>query len=255
MESHSTNVNGYQPCTCAAATDVLILRKELDYYRSMYEREREQFKEFQQYSKELESEMDIELKQRDSKMNELEAARRRLNSELGELKARIQQQLQDHLKSEEHFKSIVSTAEQHCIELRQKLRAVEQTNDDLERRERIHAQQLIDLGDRYEKCLERCAMFEVGMATESSRIVMDDAEMNNSTVPTSPGIENQQIDRNESQRLIENMLIKIEAIESAILSTSSGTVSPSVNGCHHSNGNFHHNQHNGRLNNDLGGKH
>ena len=51
-----------------------------------YEREREQFKEFQQYSKELENEMEIELKQRDLKMNELEAAKRRLTCELGELK-------------------------------------------------------------------------------------------------------------------------------------------------------------------------
>uniref|UniRef100_A0A915MQZ6 Uncharacterized protein n=1 Tax=Meloidogyne javanica TaxID=6303 RepID=A0A915MQZ6_MELJA len=252
MEGHSTT-NGYEPCTCTAAADVVILRKELDYYRSMYEREREQFKEFQQYSKELENEMDIELKQRDSKMNELEGARRRLNSELGELKTRIQQQLQDHLKSEEHFKSRILSAEQQCVELRQKLRAVEQTNDDLERRERIHAQQLIDLGDRYEKCLERCAMFEVGMATESDKMVVDEFEMNNFTAPTASGSENQQLDRNESQRLIENMLVKIEAIESAILSSSAGTGSPTVNGCYQPSGSFH--QHNGRLNNDLGSKH
>ncbi|CAK5102865.1 unnamed protein product [Meloidogyne enterolobii] len=252
MEGHSTT-NGYAPCTCTAAADVVILRKELDYYRSMYEREREQFKEFQQYSKELENEMDIELKQRDSKMNELEGARRRLNSELGDLKTRIQQQLQDHLKSEEHFKSRISSAEQQCIELRQKLRSVEQTNDDLERRERIHAQQLVDLGDRYEKCLERCAMFEVGMATESDKMVMDESEMNTLTAPTASGSENGQMDRNESQRLIENMLVKIEAIESAILSSSAGTGSPTVNGGYQTSGGFH--QHNGRLNGDLGSKH
>ena len=53
-------------------------------------------------------------------------------------------------------------------------------------------------------------MFEVGMATESDKMVMDEFEMNNFTAPTASGSENQQLDRNESQRLIENMLVKIE---------------------------------------------
>ncbi|KAF7634143.1 hypothetical protein Mgra_00006441 [Meloidogyne graminicola] len=197
----SINVN---ECTCSAAADVIILRKELDYFRSLYEREREQFNEFQQYSKELENEMEVELKQRDAKTIELESAKRRLTSELGELKARILQQHQDNIKSEEEMQSRLSFAEQQVIELRDKLRAVEQANDDLERRERINAQKLLDLGDRYEKCLERCAMFEVGM-------VPDEPEINNSMVPASREIGNN-LDKNESQRLIENMLIKIEVI-------------------------------------------
>lgn len=47
-------------------------------------------------------------------------------------------------------------------------------------------------------------MFEVGM-------VPDEPEINNSMVPASREIGNN-LDKNESQRLIENMLIKIEVI-------------------------------------------
>jgi len=48
------------------------------------------------------------------------------------------------------------------------------------------------------------------MATETDKMVMDESEMNTLTAPTASASENQLMDRNESQRLIENMLVKIE---------------------------------------------
>lgn len=51
-----------------------------------YEREREQFEEFQQFSKELEAEMELELNQRERKISELETLKGRMASELATIK-------------------------------------------------------------------------------------------------------------------------------------------------------------------------
>lgn len=235
-----------QPCSCTATANLALMRKEMERYKAMYEREREQFEEFQRYSKELESEMDLELKQRDRKLTELEAARRRLNTELDSIKTRAEQQRREQHQTEEQLKSRLSTTEHSCQDLRQKLRAVEQANDDMERRERIHAQQLLDLSERYDKCLERCALLETGLAgpnspaTAAANSSSYSLLMANGTTPNSSSFADQSSGSSlmlhlpptptsiretasqlaaghESNHLIDNMLRKIEAVESQML--------------------------------------
>ncbi|KAI1725837.1 nuclear distribution protein nudE-like 1-A [Ditylenchus destructor] len=128
-----------------------------------YDQEREQFLEYQRYSKELETELDLELNSYKKKLAELEGSNRRLTSELENLKKRYETERQEFLSTESTLRTKLTATENNYKDLKEKLRRVEQFNDDLERRERIQAQELVDWANRYEKCLERCAILEAGV--------------------------------------------------------------------------------------------
>lgn len=145
------------------ANEFSTLRTELERYKSLYEQEREQFLEYQRYSKELETELDLELNSYKKKLTELETSNRRLTSEVETLKSRYEKERQELLSTESTLRSKLTSSENNYKDLKEKLRRVEQLNDDLERRERIQAQELVDWANRYEKCLERCAYLESGV--------------------------------------------------------------------------------------------
>ncbi|KAI1732341.1 PQ-loop repeat-containing protein 1 [Ditylenchus destructor] len=128
-----------------------------------YDQEREQFLEYQRYSKELETELDLELNSYKKKLAELEGSNRRLTSELENIKKRYETERQEFLSTESTLRTKLTATENNYKDLKEKLRRVEQFNDDLERRERIQAQELVDWANRYEKCLERCAILEAGV--------------------------------------------------------------------------------------------
>ncbi|KAL3097174.1 hypothetical protein niasHT_030169 [Heterodera trifolii] len=245
-----------------------LIQKEIERYKAMYEREREQFEEFQRYSKELESEMELELKQRDQKISELESVKHRLSIALEQLKVKSEKDRHEQRTTEEQLRTRLLNSDEQCTELRHKLRAVEQQNDNLERRERIHTQQLIDLSERYDHCLERCAMLEAGMAvppspqalslavngggvngvvthcqqidsadhqpmdfaSSSVNNIADNPSSTTDTSPEGPAMRErvrQTLNGRPTQRLIEQMLRKVEAAEAHlnISSFSSSTVS------------------------------
>ncbi|KAL3095891.1 hypothetical protein niasHS_005650 [Heterodera schachtii] len=243
-----------------------LIQKEIERYKAMYEREREQFEEFQRYSKELESEMELELKQRDQKISELESVKHRLGTALEQLKTKSEKDRHEHRTTEEQLRTRLLNSDGQCTELRHKLRAVEQQNDNLERRERIHTQQFIDLSERYDHCLERCAMLEAGMAvprspqalplavngggvngvvaqqidsadhqpmdfaSSSVNNIVDNPSSTTDTSPEGPAMRErvrQTLNGRPTQRLIEQMLRKVEAAEAHlnISSFSSSSVS------------------------------
>uniref|UniRef100_A0A183BNX7 Uncharacterized protein n=1 Tax=Globodera pallida TaxID=36090 RepID=A0A183BNX7_GLOPA len=242
----------------SSSTPNSLIRKEIERYKSMYEREREQFEEFQRYSKELEAEMELELKQRDVKVAELESVKRRQSSVLEQLKTKSDKDRREHCATEEQLRTRLLNSDECCTELRHKLRAVEQKNDDLERRERIHAQQLIDLSERYDQCLERCAMLEAGMFVPSQQQLQSPPSATNgvpafhasgtdhveqpmdfaaasanddasSTAATGAGVSpegstiRQTLNGRHSQQLIEQMLRKVEAAEAHLNSSFSSS--------------------------------
>uniref|UniRef100_A0A914H1N7 Uncharacterized protein n=2 Tax=Globodera rostochiensis TaxID=31243 RepID=A0A914H1N7_GLORO len=252
------NENKNEGTQMSSSTPNSLIRKEIERYKSMYEREREQFEEFQRYSKELEAEMDLELKQRDVKVAELESVKRRQNAVLEQLKTKSDKDRREHCAAEEQLRTRLLNSDECCTELRHKLRAVEQKNDDLERRERIHAQQLIDLSERYDQCLERCAMLEAGMSVPSQQqlqsppsatngmpalhasgtdhaeqpmdFAADSANNDASSTAAGAGVSpegstmRQKLNGRHSQQLIEQMLRKVEAAE-AHLNSSFSSVS------------------------------
>lgn len=137
-----------------------FLNKELERYKKLYQNEKDQLEEFQQYSKELELEMDLELSLLKNKKVDLEEKNCNLKTELENTKNKYKNERDEFIITENILRDKLSVAENYCLELKQKLRKIEQNNDDLERRERIHEQELIDFASRYEKCLERCAYLE-----------------------------------------------------------------------------------------------
>lgn len=150
-------------------SSIEVLKKEVERYKSLYEHEREQFDEFQRYSKEVETELETELSFSTKKINELESQNSRLLTELETHKSRYEQERNEYLNNENQLKVRIQASDELCRDLRQKLRVVEQANDDLERRDRIRTQELIDLSSRYDHCLERCAFLESGLITSSVR--------------------------------------------------------------------------------------
>jgi len=143
--------------------DVDWLRSELERYKEMYEHERSQFEEFQSYSKELEKEMDMELTAGKRKITELDSQAKRLQSQLDETKTRAEKDRRERLSLENDLRAKLAAAEKNQRDLTQRLQKVEQVNDNLEKRERIQAQEIVDLRLAYEKCLERCALLESGL--------------------------------------------------------------------------------------------
>uniref|UniRef100_A0A915EEP1 Uncharacterized protein n=1 Tax=Ditylenchus dipsaci TaxID=166011 RepID=A0A915EEP1_9BILA len=69
------------------SNEIMVLRNEVERYKSLYEQEREQFIEFQSYSKELETELDIELTTLKKKVSELDGSNRRAFNELENYKS------------------------------------------------------------------------------------------------------------------------------------------------------------------------
>lgn len=97
------------------------------------------------------------------KITELDSQAKRLQSQLDEAKTRAEKDRRERLALENDLRAKLATAEKNQRELTQRLQKVEQVNDNLEKRERIQAQEIVDLRLAYEKCLERCALLESGL--------------------------------------------------------------------------------------------
>lgn len=212
----------------AIPNDPQLLRLEVERYKNLYEQEREQFLEFQRCSKELETELDMELDALKKKASEAELYNRKLGSELESVKSRYEKERQEFLSNENLLRSKLSSTEESCKELKQKLRRVEQLNDDLERRERIQAQEILDWANRYEKCLERCAYLEAGIFG-----VDEESELNSPNITTDVLADRTNIHKQNLNNTANGMMINNTP------SNKNGEMSPVLNSLPQERNGFH----------------
>jgi ribosomal protein S13 len=67
-------------------SSIELLKMEAKRYKSLYEDEKGQFEEYQRYSKEVETELEAELKQNTKRIRDLEARNSRVTGDLDSLR-------------------------------------------------------------------------------------------------------------------------------------------------------------------------
>lgn len=129
-------------------------------YKDLYQGAQEELDEFQISSKELEIELETQLKQAESKVEDLAIKNARLQTEVDSLRERCAGTTSSFQKKIETLED--ELAQLHAVkrELNRYIRELEQTNDDLERAKRATVCSLEDFEARLNKAIERNAFLE-----------------------------------------------------------------------------------------------
>lgn len=143
-----------------AVQDINYWREKAEEYKRNWEMEREDFRDFQISSKELEGELETQLEQAEKKNDELKAALERLSIELENTTSRYESttasQNRQLTSLQEELNSLRSEKTQQQLYIRQ----LEQTNDDLERSKRTALASVEDFENSLNKLIERNALLE-----------------------------------------------------------------------------------------------
>ncbi|KAH7719122.1 ER to Golgi transport-related protein [Aphelenchoides avenae] len=130
-------------------------KEEAEKWKNLYESEREAHEDFRQSSKELEQELEHELAVHQETISSLKGEKTRLLSE-----SQLRRLQAESTEIENRLRTERDRLKLECGEKAEKIRRLELANDDLERSDRIKAQQVLDMMVTYEECLERCGMLE-----------------------------------------------------------------------------------------------
>ncbi|CAJ1053827.1 nuclear distribution protein nudE homolog 1-A-like [Xyrichtys novacula] len=143
------------------------LEEELGFWKDQAQRHhqraeeaQEELQEFQQMSRDYEAELEIELKQCDSRNKELVLDNNRLRVELENIKEKFEAQHTDafrHISTLEEDLAQTKAVRDH---LQKYIRELEQSNDDLERTKRATIMSLEDFEQRMNHVIERNAFLE-----------------------------------------------------------------------------------------------
>ncbi|KAL7053693.1 hypothetical protein AAHC03_026906 [Spirometra sp. Aus1] len=140
--------------------DINYWREKAEEYKRNWEAEREDFRDFQISSKELEGELETQLEQAEKKNDELKAALERLSIELENTTSRYESttasQNRQLTSLQDELDNLRSEKAQHQLYIRQ----LEQTNDDLERSKRAALASVEDFESSLNKLIERNALLE-----------------------------------------------------------------------------------------------
>lgn len=143
------------------------LQDELDYWKEQATRHQQiaeesqlELAEFQQMSRDYESELETELKQTESRNKELLSLNHRLQTELDNYKEKYEAQHSEAFRQVSELESELSQTSAVRDQLQRYIRELEQANDDLERAKRATIMSLEDFEQRMNHVIERNAFLE-----------------------------------------------------------------------------------------------
>ncbi|XP_029996262.1 nuclear distribution protein nudE homolog 1-like isoform X2 [Sphaeramia orbicularis] len=141
--------------------------EELEYWKELAARHQqsaeeaqEELQEFQQMSRDYESELETELKQCEARNRELLAANNRLRMELENYKEKYETQHSEACRQISTLEGDLAETTAIRDQLHKYIRELEQANDDLERAKRATIMSLEDFEQRMNQVIERNAFLE-----------------------------------------------------------------------------------------------
>jgi len=150
--------------------------EELDYWRSkVQDKEKElvdleeTFNDFQQSSKELESEMERELTTNEKKLKDMSSLYHRLKSEHDEMIEKSRRIAEDSGKMIHNLQDETESLKKATKDLRREKQRLEQENDQLERRVREAEASLHDLTEKMNKTLEENSFLQTELEDTKNR--------------------------------------------------------------------------------------
>jgi len=151
-------------------------QEEAEYWRRKYEDKdkeleelEETFTEFQQSSKDLESEMERELQATEKKLKDINSQYHRLKNDNEEAIEKGRRSSDDSAKMIHNLQDEVESARKSNKEFRRDKQRLEQENDELERRVRVAEASLHDLSEKLNKTLEENAWLQTELEERTNR--------------------------------------------------------------------------------------
>ncbi|CAG7786570.1 unnamed protein product [Allacma fusca] len=129
-------------------------------YQRRYEEQRDQFDEYEDYSKNVEQELDMELKQCQAKNAEMKSHMSRVLQENEMLRSRLEQTSAEYNAQLSELSSEVASFRKTSDDVNQYVRVLEQKNDDLERANRAAGVSIEDFEQKLNCAIERNAFLE-----------------------------------------------------------------------------------------------
>ncbi|KAJ0000996.1 hypothetical protein NQD34_006016, partial [Periophthalmus magnuspinnatus] len=143
------------------------LQDELEYWKEQAAKHQQiaeeaqlELSEFQQMSRDYESELETELKQCETRNKELLSLNQRLRMELDNYKEKYEVQHSEAFRQISELESELSQTSAVKEQLQRYIRELEQANDDLERAKRATIMSLEDFEQRMNQVIERNAFLE-----------------------------------------------------------------------------------------------
>ncbi|XP_056325334.1 nuclear distribution protein nudE-like 1-A isoform X1 [Danio aesculapii] len=140
-------------------------------YKKSYKEAQEELLEFQEGSRELETELETQLGQAEHRIRDLQADNQRLQHELDSLKEKLEYQYAQSYKQISVLEDDLSQTRGIKEQLHKYVRELEQANDDLERAKRATITSLEDFEQRLNQAIERNAFLESELDEKESLLV------------------------------------------------------------------------------------
>ncbi|XP_016357160.1 nuclear distribution protein nudE-like 1-A isoform X3 [Sinocyclocheilus anshuiensis] len=140
-------------------------------YKKSYKEAQEELLEFQEGSRELETELETQLGQAEHRIRDLQADNERLQHELDSLKEKLEYQYAQSYKQVSVLEDDLSQTRGIKEQLHKYVRELEQANDDLERAKRATITSLEDFEQRLNQAIERNAFLESELDEKESLLV------------------------------------------------------------------------------------
>ncbi|CAL1297807.1 unnamed protein product [Larinioides sclopetarius] len=128
--------------------------------KKRYEETKLELEEFQESSRELETELEAQLEQTEARNRELKSLSARLQLECDSLKDKLQKTQHDSQSQIADLEDELSRVKATRDDLQKYIRELEQLNDDLERAKRAAVSSLEDFESRLNQAIERNAFLE-----------------------------------------------------------------------------------------------
>ncbi|XP_063058285.1 nuclear distribution protein nudE homolog 1-A-like [Engraulis encrasicolus] len=150
-----------------SASSFASLKEEVTYWKEVAAKHQQsaqdaqdELQEFQQMSRDYETELETELKQCEARNRELQSNNERLRSELDTIKEKFEVQHSDSFRQMSRLEDELAETTAVRDHLQKYIRELEQSNDDLERAKRATIMSLEDFELRMNHVIERNAFLE-----------------------------------------------------------------------------------------------
>jgi DNA repair exonuclease SbcCD ATPase subunit len=121
---------------------------------------RKEAREFEETSKAVEAELELELKHNEAKVKDLTAVVGKYRNEVEQLRSRLDKQSSTESRQHSELTSELHSLKSQMEELRTYVRKLEQTNDDLERTNRANAVSIEDFEIKLNNAIEKNVILE-----------------------------------------------------------------------------------------------
>ncbi|KAF2398225.1 hypothetical protein EJ06DRAFT_544329 [Trichodelitschia bisporula] len=136
------------------------VEEELAYYKTQYEQLELELQDFQQSSRELETELEKDIEASEKRERLLKEKVESLGFEVEEWKTKYKQSKSESNTAQNALQKEITTLREQNRNLQFKLRDIEVANDDFERQARHQTSSLEDLESKYNMTIERGVMLE-----------------------------------------------------------------------------------------------